>query len=96
MLDTLLTINWNPDPTLFHLFGFPILYYSLLWIVGIACSYLIVKREYRDLKIGDDKFDPLFIYCFDPGRLPPGALPVLPAGVLPERRETVLRNDSPH
>ena len=53
MLDTLLTINWNPDPTLFHLFGFPILYYSLLWIVGIACSYFIVRREYRDLKIGD-------------------------------------------
>ena len=64
MLDTLLTINWNPDPTLFHLFGFPIRYYSLLWIVGIACSYFIVRREYRDLKIGDDKFDPLFFYCF--------------------------------
>ena len=64
MLDTLLTIHWNPDPTLFHLFGFPILYYSLLWIVGIACSYFIVRREYRDLKIGDDKFDPLFFYCF--------------------------------
>ena len=39
-MDLFLTINWNPDPTLFHLFGFPILYYSLLWIVGIACSYL--------------------------------------------------------
>ena len=64
MQDILLTINWNPDPTLFHLFGFPILYYSLLWVVGIACSYFIVRREYRDLKIGDDKFDPLFFYCF--------------------------------
>ena len=63
-MDLLLYIHWNPDPTFFHPFGFPILYYSLLWIVGIACSYFIVRREYRDLRIGDDKFDPLFFYCF--------------------------------
>ena len=43
-MDLLLYIHWNPDPTFFHLFGFPILYYSLLWVVGIACSYLIAKR----------------------------------------------------
>ena len=61
-MDLLLYIHWNPDPTFFHLFGFPIRYYSLLWIVGIACSYFIVRREYRDLRIGDDKFDPLFFY----------------------------------
>ena len=36
-MDLLLYIHWNPDPTFFHLFGFPIRYYSLLWIVGIAC-----------------------------------------------------------
>ena len=58
-------IDWNPDPELFKLFGtVSIRYYGLLWIVGIACSYFMVRRQYKDKKIGDDKFDPLFFYCF--------------------------------
>lgn len=62
---SLLTINWNPDPELFNLFGhFPIRYYGLLWVVGIALAYTVVRRQYRDRKIGDDKFEPLFFYCF--------------------------------
>ena len=32
-MPSLLTINWNPDPELFNLFGiFPIRYYGLLWV----------------------------------------------------------------
>ncbi|ADV42699.1 prolipoprotein diacylglyceryl transferase [Bacteroides helcogenes] len=61
---SLLTINWSPDPELFKLFGFSIRYYALLWIVGLALAYFIVQRQYRDKKIGDDKFEPLFFYCF--------------------------------
>lgn len=64
-MPTLLTINWNPDPELFNLFGsIPIRYYGLLWIVGLALAYLIVQRQYRDKKISDAKFEPLFFYCF--------------------------------
>lgn len=60
-----LTINWNPDPELFNLFGsLPIRYYGLLWVVGIALAYLIVQRQYRDRKIDEKKFEPLFFYCF--------------------------------
>ena len=59
-----LFIHWNPDPELFNLFGISVRYYGLLWVVGIALAYLVVRREYRDKQLGDDKFDPLFLYCF--------------------------------
>ncbi len=60
-----LFIHWNPNPELFNLFGaVPIRYYSLLWIVGLICSFLSVRRQYRDKQISDDKFEPLFFYCF--------------------------------
>lgn len=61
----LLSINWNPNPELFNLFGsFPIRYYGLLWLVGLILAYVIVHREYRDRKIAEKTFEPLFFYCF--------------------------------
>ena len=61
---SLLTINWNPDPELFKFFGISIRYYGLLWIIGLAFAYLIVQHQYRDRKIDEKKFEPLFFYCF--------------------------------
>ena len=64
-MPSLLTINWNPDPELFNLFGiFPLRYYGLLWGIGIVLASIIVQRQYRDRKISEDKFTPLFFYCF--------------------------------
>ena len=64
-IPTLLSINWNPDPELFNLFGsIPIRYYGLLWVVGIALAYAIVHRQYHDRKIDEKTFEPLFFYCF--------------------------------
>ena len=61
----LLSINWNPDPELFNLFGrLPIRYYGLLWVIGIGLAYLVVQKQYKDKKIADSKFEPLFFYCF--------------------------------
>ncbi len=61
----LLSINWNPNPELFNLFGsIPIRYYGLLWVVGIGLAYLIVRQQFRDKKLSDAKFEPLFFYCF--------------------------------
>lgn len=60
----LFTINWNPDPVIVDLGFFALRYYGLLWIIGLTLAYFIVRRQYRDRKIGDDKFEPLFFYCF--------------------------------
>jgi len=60
----LLTIHWNPDPVIADFGFFALRYYGLLWIVGLALAYFLVRRQYRDRKIGDDKFEPLFFYCF--------------------------------
>lgn len=42
----------------------PFRWYSLCWLVGLGLAYLVVKHLYRDQKIKDELFDPLFIYCF--------------------------------
>ena len=41
----LLSINWNPSPELFNLFGLPVRYYGLLWAVGIFLAYIIVHYQ---------------------------------------------------
>ena len=81
---SLLTINWNPDPELFNFFGISIRYYGLLWIIGLAFAYLIVQHQYRDRKIDEKKYEPLFFYCFF-GILigTTGPLHILRLGLLP-------------
>lgn len=61
---SLLTIHWSPDPELFNFFGISVRYYGLLWIIGLTFAYLIVQRQYRDRRIDEKKFEPLFFYCF--------------------------------
>lgn len=52
-------ILWNPSLS----FG-PFRWYSLCWLIGLLLAYLVVKRLYKEQKIKDEYFDPLFIYCF--------------------------------
>ena len=61
---TQLYIHWNPNPELFSIGGISIRYYGLLWVIGIALGYLVVRQQYRDKRLGDEKFEPLFFYCF--------------------------------
>lgn len=63
MTDTLLSILWNPAEAL-HLGPLTLRYYSLLWVLGLAGAYYIVQRLYRQQRIPQEKFDPLFFYCF--------------------------------
>lgn len=74
----LLSINWNPNPELFNLFGISIRYYGLLWAVGIFFAYVVVHYQYRDKKIEEKKFD-LFslLFLWYSNRCPPRTLPVL-------------------
>lgn len=59
----LLSVNWNPNPELFNLFGIPLRYYGLLWGIGIILATYIVHYQFRDKKIPEKTFEPLFIYC---------------------------------
>ena len=59
MIGLLGYITWNPNAG----FG-PFRWYGLCWLIGLALAYFIVKRLYKEQKIKDELFDPLFIYCF--------------------------------
>ena len=64
MKELLLYIVWNPDLEAFSLGPLTFRWYSLCWLVGLLLAYLVVKRLYKEQKIKDELFDPLFIYCF--------------------------------
>ena len=64
MINTLLYIAWNPDLTAFQLGSFSVRWYSLCWLIGLLLAYLIVRWLYNDQKVPQEKFEPLFIYCF--------------------------------
>ena len=57
-------IVWNPNLFAFRLGSFGVRWYSLCWLIGLVLAYVIVKRLYKEQKIKDEYFDPLFIYCF--------------------------------
>ena len=39
-------------------------WYSLFWCIGLLAAYFIVHRVYRQQKISEEQFEPLFFYCF--------------------------------
>lgn len=59
-----LSILWNPSDTALSFGPFTIHWYSLCWLIGLALAYFIVQRLYREQKVKEGLFDPLFVYCF--------------------------------
>ena len=57
-------IIWDPSDTALRIGHFALHWYSLCWLIGLLLAYLLVRRLYREQKIKDELFDPLFIYCF--------------------------------
>ena len=57
-------ILWNPDLEAFHLGPITLRWYGLLWMIGLALAFFVVQRLYKEQKIKDELFDPLFFYCF--------------------------------
>ena len=57
-------IVWDPSLSPFSIFGFDVRYYSLCWCVGFLVAYYIVKKAYKNSGVDEDKFEPLFMYCF--------------------------------
>ncbi len=63
-MNTLLYIIWNPSLEAFSLGSFSVRWYSMCWLIGLLIAYLVVRWLYKDQKIPQEKFEPLFIYCF--------------------------------
>ena len=57
-------IVWNPSLEAFSIGSFSFRWYSLCWLLGLAIAYIVVRVLYKEQKIKDELFDPLFIYCF--------------------------------
>ena len=64
MKDLLLYIQWSPSIEAFSVGSYSFRWYSMCWLFGLAIAYLVVKRLYKEQKIKDALFDPLFFYCF--------------------------------
>ena len=60
----LLYILWNPSDTAFSIGPMSFHWYSMCWLIGLALAYVIVQRLYREQKVKEGLFDPLFLYCF--------------------------------
>ena len=64
MSDLLLYILWNPDLEIFRIGSVSIRWYATCWLIGLVLAYFIVKRLYKEQKVKDEYFEPLFMYCF--------------------------------
>lgn len=59
-----LFIHWNPDIVALDLGFIAIRWYSLCWAMGLVAVYLLMHKLYRQQTIAEEKFDPMFMYCF--------------------------------
>ncbi len=61
---SLLFISWNPDVVAFTIGSFGVRWYSLCWCIGLLLTYLLEAKLFKEQKIADEKFEPLFLYSF--------------------------------
>lgn len=59
-----LFVTWNPDIVAFSLGAFAVRWYSLFWCLGLLGVYLLMHRLFRLQKLGEEQFEPMFMYCF--------------------------------
>ena len=59
-----LSVVWDPDKVAFSILGHDVVWYGVLWVIGLALAYRLVQWLYKNQRIPDEKFDPLFLYCF--------------------------------
>ena len=57
-------ILWNPDIVAFSLGPMEVRWYSLLWCIGLFAVYQLMHYLFKEQKLGEDKFEPMFVYCF--------------------------------
>ena len=57
-------ILWNPDVVAFSLGPVEVRWYSLLWCIGLFAVYHLMHYLFKEQKLGEDKFESMFLYCF--------------------------------
>lgn len=57
-------IYWDPSIIAFSVGSIEVRWYSLCWCIGLALAYIVVYKLYKQQQIPQEKFDPLFLYCF--------------------------------
>ena len=48
MMNLLGYIVWNPNLEAFHLGPFSIRWYGLMWLIGFAVGFFLVKKLYKE------------------------------------------------
>lgn len=59
-----LFIHWNPDVEMFRFLSLSVRWYSFCWAVGLVSVFLLMQRLYKEQRLSEEQFDPMFIYCF--------------------------------
>ena len=57
-------ILWNPDIVAFNFGPVEVRWYSLLWCIGLFAVYQLMHYLFKEQKLSEDKFEPMFLYCF--------------------------------
>lgn len=60
----MLYILWNPDVVAFRLGPMEVRWYSLCWCIGLLAVYKLMHFLFKEQKLGEEKFEPMFLYCF--------------------------------
>ena len=55
-------INWDFDPEIVNILGFPLKYYGLLFACGFIISMRVLKKIFKTENLNDNAYEALFIY----------------------------------
>lgn len=55
-------INWDFDPEIANILGFPLKYYGLLFACGLIISMRVLKKIFKTENLNDNAYEALFIY----------------------------------
>lgn len=59
---TRLYINWDLDPVIINVFGFPLKYYGLLFACGLILCFYILKSIFKKEGLSETAHEALFVY----------------------------------
>jgi prolipoprotein diacylglyceryl transferase len=57
-----LFVHWNIDPEILHFFGFPLRYYSVMFLLAFIAGYRILQKIYVREGIAPEMLDKLVVY----------------------------------